>query len=138
MSDKQKILGFIEEETLMVISSLSPDGKPQSAVVEFGETEDLEIIFDSFEESRKYRNIKQNSAVSLVIGWDKNITVQYDGEAKELEGAELEKYKEIYFKKNPKAQRWEERGVKYFKVSPKWIRFSDLNKNPWEVFEVEL
>lgn len=137
--DKQKVLDFIKGEKLMVVSTLSPENTPQSAVVEFGETDDLEIIFDSFEASRKYRNLKHNSAVSLVIGWDKNITVQYDGEVSELGGEDLERCKELYFKKNPRAQRWEERkGMRYFKVSPRWVRYSDLNKDPWEIFEIEL
>ena len=74
-----------------------------------------------------------------MIGWDENITVQYEGEASELKGEEMNKYKEIYFEKNPRAKKWEEReGITYFKVVPKWIRYSDLNKNPWEIFEINL
>ncbi len=75
----------------------------------------------------------------FVIGWDENITVQYEGEASELKGEKLNKYKEIYFKKNPRAKKWEGReGITYFKIIPKWIRYSDLNKDPWEVFEINL
>ncbi len=137
MDKKKFILDFIKKQKLAVFSTVSSDYKSQSAVLEFGESEDLEIIFDTFSYARKCKNLKQNNNVSLVIGWDENITVQYEGEAYELEGEEKERYKQIYFRKNPEAQRWEAKeGMSYFKVVPKWIRYSDLNKNPWKIFEV--
>lgn len=137
--DKKKIIReFIRSNKLAVISTTNPNGKPQSAVLEFGDTDDLELIFDTSSSARKYKNLKQNGDVAFVIGWDENITVQYEGVAAELIGNDLKKYKEEYFAKNPDARRWEtEEGIRYFKVVPLWIRYSDLNKNPWEVFEVD-
>ncbi len=98
--DKKKILKeFLRKNKLAVLSTVS-SGKPQSAVLEFSETDDLEIVFDTLSTSRKYKNLKNDKNVSLVIGWDENVTVQYEGEANELSGAELEKCKNIYFEKN--------------------------------------
>lgn len=136
--DKRKfILNFIKKNKLAVLSTVNVKNTSQSAVLEFGETDDLEIIFDTFSSARKYSNIKQNNNVSLVIGWDENITVQYEGLAKELTGDESMKYKEIYWKKNPEAKRWANKeGIVYFKVKPKWIRYSNLNKHPWEILEI--
>ena len=75
----------------------------------------------------------------MVIGWEENITVQYEGVAEEVRGKEAKEYQQIYWNKNPKAQRWESReDITYFKVMPKWIRYSDLRKDPWEVFEISL
>lgn len=54
--------------------------------------------------SRKYKNLKNNPKVAVAIGWEEKKTLQYEGEAEELEGKELEKFKEIYFKKNPSAK----------------------------------
>lgn len=138
MDKKKVILEFIKKQKLAVLSTINSRGKPQSAVLEFGDTDKLEIIFDTFPDARKYKNLKQNKHVSLVIGWDDNITVQYEGKASELEGEELEKYKKEYFRKNPKAKKWDARGVKHFKVSPTWIRYSDLNKDPWDIFEIKI
>jgi len=136
--DKSQILDFVKKHKLAVLSTVSSENKSQSAVLEFGETDDFEIIFDTFSTARKYKNLKQNNNVSLVIGWDENITVQYEGTAEELKGEEAEKYKEIYWKKNPEARRWAEReGIVYFKVKPVWIRYSDLNRHPWEIHELE-
>ncbi len=136
---KQIILDFIKRHNLGVIATADLNGKPEAAVLEFGETDDLELIFDAFASSRKCRNIEKNKRVAFVIGWDDNITVQYEGEAEELRGEELEKYKQKYFAKNPRAKKWEGReGIIYFRIRPRWIRYSDLNKSPWEIFEIEL
>lgn len=139
MDNKQAVLDFIKNHKLAVISTVGIDSKPESAVLEFGETEELELIFDTYTSSRKYKNLQTNKNVSFVIGWDEDITVQYEGIAEEVKGEEATKYKQAYWDKNPKAKRWESReGITYFKVTPKWVRYSDLNKDPWDVFEVSL
>lgn len=131
------IRDFIKQQRIAVLSTVNSQGNPQSAVLEFGETDELEIIFDTFSSARKYKNLKQSNNVSLVIGWDNNITIQYEGEATELKDKELERYKKEYFRENPEAQRWEsKKGMTYFKVRPTWIRYSDLNKSPWKIFEI--
>lgn len=137
MNKKKVILDFIKKNKIGVISTVNPQNKPESAVVEFGETDNLELIFDAYSNSRKAKNIKLNTNVSFVIGWDKDITVQYEGKAVQLEGQELENYKKIYIQKNKNVKKWEKvKGIIFFKVVPSWIRYSDLNKDPWEVFEV--
>lgn len=111
---------------------------PEAAVLEFSETDDLEIIFDTFSTYRKYKNLQDNPKIALVIGWDGDITVQYEGIAKELSGEELEQCKRIHIQKLPKAVKFENmKVVRYFKVKPTWIRYSDLSKDPWEVFEAD-
>ncbi|MCL5970037.1 MAG: pyridoxamine 5'-phosphate oxidase family protein [Patescibacteria group bacterium] len=59
---------FIKKNNLCVISTVGKDCKPQSAAMEFGETENLELIFDTYKDSRKYKNIQENKNVSVVIG----------------------------------------------------------------------
>lgn len=135
---KRLVLDFIKKHKIGVIATVGADNKPEAAVIEFGETDDLELIFDAFENSRKIQNVKQNSRVAFVIGWDEDITIQYEGEAFELTGDELEKYQRIYLAKNPAVAKWiQTEGITFFKVIPKWIRYSDLNKDPWEIFEVK-
>lgn len=137
MNKNKFIFDFIKRHQIAAISTISVEKKPEAAVIEFGETDDLELIFDAFENSRKVQNIKKNNNVAFVIGWDKDITVQYEGKAFELDGSELDRYKKIYIAKNPKVKKWEKiPGIKFFKVVPTWLRYSDLNKDPWEVFEV--
>lgn len=139
MNNKQIILGFIKRQKLAVISTVGVDNKPESAVLEFSETDELELVFDTFTTSRKYKNLLSNKNVSFVIGWDEDITVQYEGEVHQLSSDELEKYQKICLAKNPAFAKWmQTEGIKFFKVIPKWIRYSDLNKEPWEVFEINL
>ncbi len=114
-----------------MLGSISPQGTPQSALVGIAVTPELEIVFDTVNTSRKYRNLTENPAASFVIGWDGEITLQYEGEAREPTGPELESYKQIYFAAWPECrshQNWP--GIAYFVVRPKWIRYSDYNQTP--------
>src|SRR5260221_9584663 len=131
---KDEVAAFIHRHDLAVISTLGKE-YPESAVVEFAD-ENFVLIFDTHDTSRKHKNILASPNVSLVIGWDENKTVQYEGEAALLEGDELMHYKQIYFEKNPEAQKWGNAPeMAYFKVTPKWVRLTDLNTKPWTISE---
>jgi pyridoxine/pyridoxamine 5'-phosphate oxidase len=123
----QKLAEFIAACDLAVVSSLSKEGAPQSAVVAIAVTPDLEIVFDTVSSSRKYRNLKANPHCSIAM-WIGEITVQYEGIAEEPAG---EYYKEAYFKKLPDGRdRLSWPGICYFVVRPKWIRYSDFDARP--------
>jgi pyridoxine/pyridoxamine 5'-phosphate oxidase len=126
---KEFLYDFIKPHTLAVISTLSMDNKPEAALVGFAISKDLEIVFDTVKTSRKYQNLLQNPAVAVVIGWDNETTVQYEGVATELTEPEADHYKEIYFKVYPdgreRAVTWPH--IVHFKISPKWIRYSNFN-----------
>jgi pyridoxine/pyridoxamine 5'-phosphate oxidase len=133
---KLDIVNFCAAQRLAVLASLSMDGKPQSALVGIAVTADLEIVFDTVQTTRKYRNLIATPACSFVIGWSSEITVQYEGEAKELSVSELPRYKKIYFEKfpdGPSRQQWP--GITYFVVRPRWIRYSDFAETPPQIEE---
>jgi pyridoxine/pyridoxamine 5'-phosphate oxidase len=120
-----------------VAGSISTDGAPQSALVGIAVTEDLEIVFDTLNTTRKYRNLVSNSKASVVVGWEGETTAQFEGEAFLPEGEELARYKEVYFSKWPDGvdrQNWP--GLVYFVVRPRWIRFSDFDQRPPRVEEM--
>lgn len=138
MVDNQQLYDFMNEHPLMAVSSLGSEGQPQSAVVGFGQTKDLEIIFGTRQSNRKTQNIVNDSRVSVVIGWDKNGTVQYEGNAQLLSGEEAGIYVEIYFTKNPMARQYNrDPDQRYFLVKPTWIRYTDVSTGPWTVQEAE-
>ena len=121
---------FIDSCDLAVVSSLSPGGAPQSAAVAIAVTPELEIVFDTVDSSRKYRNLKARGECSITM-WTGEVTVQYEGIAEEPVGADLDRYKKAYFKKLPDGrdrQSWA--GIAYFVVRPRWIRFSDFDARP--------
>jgi len=114
-----------------VVSSISQEGLPQSALVGIATTEELEIIFDTVSSSRKYRNLIECPSCSLVVGWDGEQTIQYEGIAAELKEQELKRYQEIYFAFWPDGvvhASWP--GIAYFVVQPRWIRYSDYDQSP--------
>jgi pyridoxine/pyridoxamine 5'-phosphate oxidase len=125
------LLHFIEQSKLGVLSSVAPSGAPQSALVGIAVTDDLQIIFDTLKASRKYGNLKARPTCSFVFGWTGEQTVQYEGIAEELDGTQLRRYQEIYFRTWPDGtSRSQWPGIVYFLVNPKWIRYSDFDKNP--------
>ena len=122
---------FIAQCKLGVLSTLAETGAPQAALVGIAVTPNLEIIFDTVKTSRKYSNLIARRHCSFVIGWSGYQTVQYEGEAAELEGRELKRCQEVYFQALPDGPtRLEWPGIVYFVVRPRWIRYSDFDQNP--------
>ncbi|MBI4087489.1 MAG: pyridoxamine 5'-phosphate oxidase family protein [Candidatus Liptonbacteria bacterium] len=130
-----KIKALIDQNNLAVLSTVTSENTSESAVVEISARENLELIFDTLPTFRKYNNLKSNQNVSVVIGWEP-ATIQYEGVAMELGGKELEEYKQVHFAKFPEAVKFEKLGIKFFKIIPKWIRYTDVFRQPWEVFEI--
>jgi hypothetical protein len=124
----EEIFEFIRKRKLAVISSIGPEGEPQSALVGIAVSPELQIVFDTVKTSRKYPNLKADSRIAVVIGWEGEQTVQYEGLAVEPEGEELARAKQIYFAAWPSGverQQWP--GIAYFLVRPRWMRYSDFD-----------
>ncbi len=121
----------MRQKRLGVVSSISAGGVPQSALVGIAVTPELEIVFDTVNTSRKYRNLVANPICSFVIGWDGEQTVQLQGAASQPTGAELARYQAAYFSvwpDGPARLNWP--GIAYFVVTPTWIRYSDYACSP--------
>jgi general stress protein 26 len=139
IEDKRKIVAdFIGRHKLAVLSTIDANAhQPESAVLGFIQGEPLEIIFDTYSTSRKYKNLQSNKKIALVIGWDEHITVQYEGIVEKLKSKKLETYRQMYPIKFRKSEKSEHEDIlRYFSVRPTWIRYSDVSKKPWNIFEV--
>ncbi len=135
---KQKILSFIRTCEFGVIATNSTNGAPESAVVGFSETDELEIVVGSFSNTRKNTNITRDPRVSFVIGWDNagKITVQIEGAAVFLEGEERSVLSKKHCRKNAGSAKYQnDQRQQYFKIIPRWIRYSDFSVQPQEVWE---
>jgi pyridoxine/pyridoxamine 5'-phosphate oxidase len=122
---------FVAQCRLGVLATVSSSGTPQSALMGVAVTPQLEVIFDTVRSSRKYANLIARPACSFVFGWANEQTVQYEGEAEELNGSELRRCQDVYFREwpdGPTRLTW--LGIVYFLVKPKWIRYSDFDQNP--------
>ncbi|HWD89584.1 MAG TPA: pyridoxamine 5'-phosphate oxidase family protein [Mucilaginibacter sp.] len=127
---KDDVYKLISQCKLAVVSTINRSGKPESALVGIAVTPELEIIFDTVTSSRKYDNIIHHPNISMVVGWDNETTVQYEGIAEVLDNdASADNYREIYFETWPdgrgRFETWP--GLVYIKVTPKWVRYSNFN-----------
>ena len=139
---RNDLLVFMRSHRYAVQSSVSQSGSPQSAVVGIAVGDDLSLVFDTLDSTRKAQNLRRNPNIALVIGGLKpgdERTVQYEGIADEPHGEELERTQHLYFASfpdGPERQHWQ--GITYIRVRPTWIRYSDYNKNPPEIVEFDL
>lgn len=134
---KELVSDFIKRHPLGVLATVSPEGKPEAAVITIALTDAFEIIFETFRNYRKYENLRRNRSVAVVVGWDSDITVQYEGTARELADNELKKGKEEYFQKHPGLRKWDNLPeMAWFKVTPAWVRYLDNNTDPRTTHEI--
>jgi hypothetical protein len=123
----EQLYQFIHSGKLGVLSTIAPNGAPQSAVVGIAVAPNLSIVFDTLKSTRKYANLKADPRCSMVI-WEGEVTVQYEGIATEPEGEALTEAKGIYFPTWPSCvehQNWP--GITWFLITPLWIRYSDFD-----------
>lgn len=79
-------------------------------------TDEMEILFQTAEKTRKHTNLMKNPNVAIAIGWGEDmVTIQYEGVAQKI-GIENEKCQ--------------------FKVNPRWMRYWDIGEARF--VEVEL
>jgi pyridoxamine 5'-phosphate oxidase-like protein len=134
--DKRQLFDFLDRCSLGVLSTVGPAGAPQSALVGIAITPAFEIIFDTVDASRKFANIARDPRAAFVIGWQGEVTVQYEGTAHQISSTELGPYHEVYFRKFPDGpDRLKWKGITYYVVKPKWIRYSDYDASPPQIVE---
>lgn len=128
---KEDLRRFIAARKLGVLGYVSARGAPRSALVGIAVTPELEIVFDTVRNSRKYGDLIANPAASFVVGWEGEATVQLEGRAFVPAGTELARYQEIYFAAWPDGRdRLSWPGLVHFVVRPGWIRYSDFDQSP--------
>ncbi|MFJ8075502.1 pyridoxamine 5'-phosphate oxidase family protein [Streptomyces sp. NPDC096176] len=134
---RDELVWFLRRYRLAVQASVAPDGSPQAAVVGYAVSDDLEIVFDTVATTRKSLNLRADSRIALVVGWDDAITAQLEGTADFPAGDDLERLRECYFRVYPDGrdrQSWP--GITYVRVRPSWVRYSDFTQDPPHVVEV--
>jgi hypothetical protein len=104
-------------------------------------SDDFEIVFDTLGSSRKGRNLRERPAIAFVVGGlapGDERTVQYEGVADEPTGTERARLTELYYGVFPDGPaRLGRPGLTYFRATPTWIRYSDYNRNPPEIVELD-
>jgi pyridoxine/pyridoxamine 5'-phosphate oxidase len=128
----------LRQHRLAVISTTN-GGSPQAAVIGIAVTEALDIIFDMLTTSRKFANLRADPRAALVVGWDTEKTVQYEGIADLPSGPDLDACKRDYFAAwpdGPERERWP--NITYVRIRPRWLRYSDFSQSPPKIEELTL
>jgi hypothetical protein len=127
---------FLRSQPWAVEATVSSGAGTQSAVVGIAITDELELVFDTLKSSRKHFNLQRDPRISFVVGWDAGCTAQVEGLADQSVGAELDRLKRCYFARFPDGlERANLPTIAYWRVRPKWIRFSDYNTEPPTLIE---
>lgn len=129
---KNKILKLMKESHFCVLSTVNNAGQPESALIGFSQNDNLELVFGCNMKSRKYQNLKTHPDVSAVVSQpEKRLTVQYEGHASLLQESKKDNVLKKHFDKLPFAKKYlDQPGQAWFKVVPKWIRYSDYSSDP--------
>jgi PPOX class probable F420-dependent enzyme len=133
---RAELVALLRRYRLTVVSTVSNDGSPQSAVVGFAVSDDLEIVFDTQASTRKAQNLGRDARIALVIGWEHGVTVQLEGLADFPEGSDLQRLRECYFAAYPDGrERLSWPGITHVRVRPRWLRISDFGQKPVHIVE---
>ncbi len=130
---------FLSRSNRTVISTTTAQGLPEAALINYGVTRDLELVFETLQTSRKYANLMRDPHAALVMGFESECrTCQYEGIVDRPDASELPALLRIYFKARPEARGhrdWPD--LVYLRVRPTWLRISSYGPGlDWEVDEL--
>jgi pyridoxine/pyridoxamine 5'-phosphate oxidase len=127
----EEVFAIVKQKRLAVVSTADESGAPEAALVGFALTERNEVVFDTLGSSRKAVNIARRATTALVIGWDNDITVQIEGDARRPQGGDLAYAKAAYYREWPDGrsrENWPD--IAYIVVKPRWMRYANYAGAP--------
>jgi len=140
MINRAALLAFLRAHRLATEATVSAARGVQAAVVGIAVTDDFELVFDTLATTRKAENIARDPRVAFVIGGTltgEEQTVQYEGVADRLAGAELSRFQKTYLEVFPDGrERLAWPGLIYIRVKPRWLRYSDYRRDPPAIVEL--
>ena len=101
---RAELLAFLRSHSYAVQASVAPGTGVQAAVVGIAVADDFAIVFDTIDNTRKAQNLALDPRIALVIGGVRDgeeQTVQCEGVAERLKGADMRVVEELYFRKFP-------------------------------------
>ena len=118
----EDIFDIVRRKRFAVVSTVHDSGAPEAALVGIALTRQNEIVFDTLSTSRKAVNLVRRPVAALVVGWDDDVSIQIEGEARRPTDDDLASAKAAYFDEWPdgrERQYWPD--IAYFVVRPRWI-----------------
>ncbi len=117
---------------LCVLGTASSSGQPWCAVVAYAIEDNEKVIICTKKESRKWKNITENSKVALVFGFDMNETnIQCEGTATIIEqGDPYRECENVFYNVNPYAAKYKNEKTIFIMVKLTKGRISELKTFP--------
>jgi PPOX class probable F420-dependent enzyme len=130
---KPEMLAYMRGHKLAVVATIGADGGPQSALVGVGVTHALQVVFDTVSTSRKHANLQRDPRIAVTFSGPAEQTLQYEGVAfpVSVAGAEDQAYRQAYYESWPDGrQRLQWPNLVYWRIVPRWARYSDYDRGP--------
>lgn len=130
---KPELLAYMRSHKLAVVGSRTENGAPQGALVGIATTDDFQIVFDTASTSRKHANFLRDARASVTFCGPDEQTLQFEGMAVSISMTQTEDtpYLDAYYAAWPDGRdraKWP--SIAYWRIAPRWVRFSDYNRGP--------
>jgi hypothetical protein len=124
--DLAELVAFVRRHGRAVLATRGPAGDAQATDLSVAITDDAEFILEMSIHSQRYANILAFAQVALVIGEAESVTVQAEGVADVLTGAERDRCLRVYFQQFPAGrERALQSDLAHVRVRPSWVRLRD-------------
>lgn len=137
MSDavKKEVSDIMAKHVLCVLSTVGPEQKPESAIVGFSHSDNLQLLIGTSSQTRKFANLQTNPHVAVVVG-DEEAEVQYEGTVRILSNSEEDGRVRAHFAKVPGASKYrDDPSQVYLLITPTWLRLT-MHEDPNRVEEL--
>ena len=135
MNNKSVIFDYLKKNKYMALATADKQGKPEVATVEYVIDGD-DLLINTFVHYRKYQNLVDNPKVACVITTNHDMTLQFDGDIKQLEGEDARYAKQKMLEAEPDfANFFDDKDTRFFRLTPTWMRLRDYTKEPLAITE---
>jgi general stress protein 26 len=131
--DPASIARFVDGVGCGVVATVAAGGAPEAALVGLAALDDGTLIFNTPDAARKVDNLRAAPRVAVVVTRE-DVSVQLEGSATLVEGAELDRYGHAYAHRFPGSRAFAD-GFLVVAVRPDWVRVYDAGIRPAQVVE---
>ena len=137
--DRRGLVEYVRAHGDGVLSTLGPDGAPQSAYLALTATDEAELVLDARGASRKVANLRADPRVAVVVGGRDGTTLQCEGFADVPSGDERDTCAAAYAATFPQfATSLTDPTIVVVRVRLTWARFGDYRSPAPRITEVAL
>ncbi|NTV39468.1 MAG: pyridoxamine 5'-phosphate oxidase family protein [Demequinaceae bacterium] len=128
-SDRAAVAAFARSERLVVVSTVSPSGEPEAALVDIAADDDGTFFFAAFHAARKLVNLRANPKAAMVIGTRGDVSIQLEGPAFVPEGEEKAHFVAAHLAHYPTSHAAHE-DFEMVVIRPTWVKHYDASTRP--------